>query len=132
MVRVHSRHSFLPLRFLYYLTIHRFFFVPQKLPYFLVLFSLAAGSLQYGIMRRDQATHLTFGKTPHVALGVVLHVLRFISGVHVYYALALFWSVPTCVMLMAGYSMIEYQGNNRCCNLVPGIFPYEKARLRFL
>ena len=103
------------------------FLVPQKLPYFLVLFSLAAGSLQYGIMRRDQATHLAFGKTPHVALGVVLHVLRFISGVHVYYALALFWSVPTCVMLMAGYSMIEYQGNNRCCKLVPGCFPYGKA-----
>ena len=62
-----------------------------------------------------------------MALGVVLHVLRFISGVHVYYALSLFWSVPTCVMLMAGYSMIEYQGNNRCCKLVPGCFPYGKA-----
>ena len=81
-------------------------------------------------MRRDQATHLAFGKTPHVALGVFLHVLRFISGVHVYYALALFWSVPTCVMLMAGYSMIEYQGNNRCCNLVSGIFPYGKAPIK--
>lgn len=62
-------------------------------------------------MRKDQATHLAFGQTTHVALGVVLHVLRFISGVHVFYALALFWSVSTCVMLMVGYSMIEYQGN---------------------
>ena len=62
-------------------------------------------------MRKDQATHLAFGQTAHVALGVVLHVLRFVSGVHVFYALALFWSVPTCVMLMVVYSMIEYQGN---------------------
>lgn len=123
MVCVHSHHSFLPLIFHYLFTV---FVVPQKLPYFLVLFSLAAGSLQYGIMWRDQATQLAFGQTPHVALGMVLHVLRFISAVHVYYALALFWSVPTCVMLMAGYSMIEYQGNNRRCNLVPGIFPREK------
>ena len=36
----------------------------QKLPYFLALFSLAAGSLQYGIMWRDKATNLTFGQTP--------------------------------------------------------------------
>ena len=63
------------------------------------------------MMRRDQATHLVFGHEAHAALGVVLHVLRFISGVHVYYALASFWSIPTCIMLMTGYSMIEFQGN---------------------
>lgn len=76
------------------------------------MFALVSGSLQYGIMQRDQATHLTFGHSPHVTVTVILHVLRFISGVHVFYALALFWSVPTCVMLMVGYSMSEYQGNN--------------------
>ena len=74
------------------------------------MFALVSGSLQYGIMQRDQATHLAFGHSPHVTVIVILHMLRFLSGVHVFYALALFWSVPTCVMLMVGYSMIEYQG----------------------
>lgn len=81
----------------------------EKLSYFLALFAIISGSLQYGMMRRDQATHLVFGHEAHAALGMVLHVLRFISGVHVYYALALFWSIPTCIMLMTGYSMIEFQ-----------------------
>lgn len=62
-------------------------------------------------MRRDQATHLAFGQSPDVAVTVIIHILRFLSGVHVFYALALFWTVPTCVVLMVGYSMIEYQGN---------------------
>lgn len=84
----------------------------QKLPYFLAVFAFVSGSLQYGIMRRDQATHLAFGKSPDVVVTVIIHILRFLSGVHVFYALALFWSVPTCVMLMVGYSMIEYQGNS--------------------
>lgn len=84
----------------------------QKLPYFLVTFALVSGSLQYGIMQRDQATHLDFGQSPNVTVIVLLHMLRFLSGVHVFYALALFWSVPTCVMLMVGYSMIEYQGKH--------------------
>ena len=84
----------------------------QKLPYFLAVFAFVSGSLQYGIMRRDQATHLAFGQSPHVAVTVIIHILRFLSGVHVFYALALFWTVPACVMLMVGYSMIEYQGNN--------------------
>ncbi|KAL9971138.1 hypothetical protein ACROYT_G023627 [Oculina patagonica] len=81
----------------------------KKLPYFLLTFALVSGSLQYGIMQRDQATHLDFGQSPNVTVIVLLHMLRFLSGVHVFYALALFWSVPTCVMLMVGYSMIEYQ-----------------------
>ena len=72
---------------------------------------MIAGSLQYGIMRKDQATNVAFGYTSNVALDVILNLLRFISGVHVFYALALFWSLPTCVMLMVGYSMIEFQGN---------------------
>ena len=76
------------------------------------MFAFASGSLQYGIMRRDQATHLAFGQSPDVAVTVILHIFRFLSGVHVFYALALFWSVPTCVMLMVGFSMIEYQGTN--------------------
>lgn len=63
------------------------------------------------MMQRDQATHLTLGQESKVALRMVLHVVRFISGVHVYFALALFWSIPTCIMLMAGYSMAEFQGN---------------------
>ena len=84
----------------------------QKLPYFLAAFAFVSGSLQYGIMRRDQATHLAFGQSPDVAVTVAIHILRFLSGVHVFYAVALFWTVPTCVMLMVGYSMIEYQGSN--------------------
>lgn len=75
------------------------------------MFSITAGSLQYGMMQKDQATHLAIGLEANEAFRVVLHVIRFVSGVYVYFALALFWSIPTCIMLMAGYSMAAFQGN---------------------
>ena len=61
-------------------------------------------------MQRDKATHVTFGKSSDLQTTFIFHMLRFLSGVHMFYALALFWSIPMCVMLMVGYSMIEYQG----------------------
>ena len=61
-------------------------------------------------MQRDKATHVTFGESSDLQITFIFHTLRFLSGVHMFYALALFWSIPMCVMLMVGYSMIEYQG----------------------
>ncbi|XP_074627083.1 uncharacterized protein LOC141885109 [Acropora palmata] len=81
----------------------------RKIPSLLALFSITAGSLQYGMMQKDQATHLAIGLEANEAFRVILHVVRFVSGVHVYFALALFWSIPTSIMLMAGYSMAAFQ-----------------------
>ena len=64
------------------------------------------------MMQKDQATHLSIGLEANETFRVVLHVVRFVSGVYVYFALALFWSIPTCIMLMAGYSMAAFQGNS--------------------
>ena len=85
-------------------------FRPQNLPYLLLCFAVAAGSLQYGIMRIDKASHVDFGQHVPTAGLVFLHALRFASGVHIFYAIGLFWAVPVYVMLMAGYSMMEFQG----------------------
>ena len=74
------------------------------------MFAVISGSVQFGIMQRDKATHVTFGKSSDLQTTFIFHMLRFLSGVHMFYALALFWSIPMCVMLMVGYSMIEYQG----------------------
>lgn len=90
--------------------LHDMAVITKKLPYVLGVFAIVGGSAQYGMMLRDQATHVTFGKSADPQVTFIFHVLRFMSGVHVFYALVLFWSIPTCVMLMAGYSMIEYQG----------------------
>lgn len=83
--------------------------ITKKLPYVLGVFAVISGSVQFGIMQRDKATHVTFGKSSDLQTTFIFHMLRFLSGVHMFYALALFWSIPMCVMLMVGYSMIEYQ-----------------------
>ena len=88
----------------------RLFTLFQKLPFILVSLALTGGTLQYVIMRRDQAVNLGFGCPLHTVLEGLLHFLRFASGVHLYYALVLFWSVPTCIMLLVGFSMIEFRG----------------------
>ena len=58
----------------------------------------------------DKALHVDFGtKTKSTSL-VVLHIVKFLNTFHVYLAFGIFWNIPVCVMLMAGYSMKEYMG----------------------
>ncbi|XP_048581650.1 uncharacterized protein LOC116610730 [Nematostella vectensis] len=85
----------------------------KKLQIIVVVFISIAASLEYVILRLDKADHVTFKQTTSTALWYFMHVCRFVTGLHVLYAHALLWFIPTCIMLITGHSMIEYQQRMR-------------------
>ncbi|XP_031574521.1 uncharacterized protein LOC116308273 [Actinia tenebrosa] len=81
----------------------------KKLQLFLFIFTLTGSSVQYVILRLDKANHVAFDQSVSYGAEVLLHLLRFVSGLHVLYAYALFWYIASCVMEMTGHSMVEFQ-----------------------
>ncbi len=76
----------------------------------MLFFGLACASIEYGILRMDKAVHVDMGLTMSSSVTKIMHALRFINSFHVYLAYGIFWNVPVCVMLLAGYSMKCYSG----------------------
>ena len=83
---------------------------PQLLPWLVLLFGLSTTGAQFFCLHKDNALHVDFGQNLTSTYTIPLMVTRFVTMFHVMMGFAIFWSVPVCIMFMAGHSMIEYQG----------------------
>ncbi|KAK3740954.1 hypothetical protein QZH41_017793, partial [Actinostola sp. cb2023] len=82
----------------------------KRLQVFLLVFTIIGSTVQYLIIRlADKSSHVTFNQSLSSGAVAVLHICRFISGMHVLYAYCMFWYVASCVMVMTGHSMVEFQ-----------------------
>ena len=80
----------------------------QIFPYIIITFGLVASGIQHTMLHLDKALHMDFRLNSTESTKIILQTIRFVSGVHVYAGCALFWIVPTSIMLMTGYSMAEF------------------------
>lgn len=69
-----------------------------------------ASAIQHRLLYIDGALNLDFNQNVPEKVYYILHAARFLSGLHMFAAYALFWMVPTTVMLLAGYVMEEFLG----------------------
>ena len=81
----------------------------QRVPYYVLLFAVCATGIQHIMLHVDDALNLDFNIGDNIDNNDTiagLQVLRFAVGLHVYAAGALFWVMPTCVMLMCGKNVL--------------------------
>lgn len=101
-------HKELEREFCYENTLQKASKLLRIFPYVAICFGFVASSIQHVLLHVDGALQMDFGQNSTAASNTVLQIIRFASGTHVYAGCALFWIIPTSIMLMTGYSMAEF------------------------
>ncbi|XP_057302518.1 uncharacterized protein LOC130636715 isoform X2 [Hydractinia symbiolongicarpus] len=82
--------------------------VLKKIPYIALVFGIISSAIQHGVMAKDGGLHVDYGLNATAPIQALFHTVRFVTGVHIYFAYMLFWVLPTAIMLMTGYAMTEF------------------------
>jgi len=82
----------------------------KKIPYLVIIFGLFGSGAQHLFLYIDDAFNNSYDDSwmESNRVSTVLHVVRYLTALHVYSGYMLFWAIPTTVMLLCGHAMSEF------------------------